>query len=209
MIEVEFVTVHDFIDGSWKIIEKLIDHRLIFQSFCIFTSKLIILNLISVKRGKGIVVDQRDEIAKSRKSNLIIVLYQPHHYLNWSLICNHFNHLLTVDDQIVLIDCLNQHRTQILNYWSTVWRPYFMLIFNLLDDCSHYIQFYRQFLLLRAWSFVYIKVQKQLNSIGNSHMLRMVDEIMENSRLTVNSIDCLLVSIIEQTKVSPEKVSCQ
>lgn len=82
MIEVEFVTVHDFIDGSWKIIEKLIDHRLIFQSFCIFTSKLIILNLISVKRGKGIVVDQRDEIAKSRKSNLIIVLYQPHHYLN-------------------------------------------------------------------------------------------------------------------------------
>ncbi len=37
----------------------------------------------------------------------------------------------------------------------------------------------------------------------------MIDKIMENSRFTVNSIDGLLVSIIEQTKVSPEKVSCQ
>jgi hypothetical protein len=82
MIEVKFVTVRSFIDGSWKIIEKLINHRLIFQSFCILSSNFIILNLISIKRGKRIVVDQRDEVAKSRKSNLVIVLYQSHHYLN-------------------------------------------------------------------------------------------------------------------------------
>ena len=160
MIEVKFVTVRNFIDGSWKIIEKFINHRLIFQSFCILSSNFIILNLISIKRGKRIVVDQRDEVAKSRKSNLVIVLYQSHHYLNWSLICDHFNHLLTVDNQIILIDCLNQHRTQILYYWSTVWRFHFILVLNLLDDCPHYIQFYRQFLLLRSGSFVNIKVQK-------------------------------------------------
>ena len=82
MIEVKFVTVRSFIDGSWKIIEKLINHRLIFQSFCILSSNFIILSLISIKRGKRIVVDQRDEVAKSRKSNLVIVLYQSHHYLN-------------------------------------------------------------------------------------------------------------------------------
>jgi hypothetical protein len=82
MIEVKFVTVRNFIDGSWKIIEKLINHRLIFQSFCILSSNFIILNLISIKRGKRIVVDQRDEVAKRRKSNLVIVLYQSHHYLN-------------------------------------------------------------------------------------------------------------------------------
>ena len=158
MIEIEFVTVHDFIDCSWKIIKKLIYHGLIFQSFSILSSHLIILNLISVKRWKRIVIDQRDEITKSRKSYFITVLYQSHHYLNRSLICNHFNHLFTVNNQVILIDCLNQDRTQILNYRSTILRSHFVLVFNLLNNCSHNIQFSWQFLLLRSGSFVNIKV---------------------------------------------------
>ena len=38
-------------------------------------------------------------------------------------------------------------------------------------------------------------------------MLRMIDEIMKNPWFTVNSIDGFLVSIIEETEISPEKVS--
>jgi hypothetical protein len=37
----------------------------------------------------------------------------------------------------------------------------------------------------------------------------MVDQVMKNSWFAVNSVDSLLVSIIQQAKISPEKVSSQ
>jgi hypothetical protein len=40
-------------------------------------------------------------------------------------------------------------------------------------------------------------------------MLRVPDEVQKNFRLIVNSIDCFLVSIIEEAEVGPEEVPCQ
>ena len=139
MIKVDFRNRNYFIDSLREKLKHLAYHRLAFQSLSIFASQLIVLNFINVERRKRVVINQRDEVTKRRKSIFRVIPYQSHHYLNWALVSNHFNHLLSIYNQIVFIYSLDKNRTKIFYDRSTTSWTNLTLNFNFPNNCSHYI----------------------------------------------------------------------
>ena len=139
MIKVDFGNRNYFIDSLREKLKHLAYHRLAFQSLSIFASQLIVLNFINVERRKGLVVNQRDEVTQRRKSIFRVIPNQSHHYLNWALVSNYFNHLLSIYNQIVFIYSLDKNRAQIFYDRSATSWSNLTLNFNFPNYCSLYI----------------------------------------------------------------------
>jgi hypothetical protein len=79
----------------------------------------------------------------------------------------------------------------------------------LFEDCTDGLKFDCQLIGVGSGVFIDVKVEKELNSVGNGHVLGVVDEVMKYPCAVVDTCDCLFVSVIEQAEVGPKEVACQ
>lgn len=76
MVDVHFGSSHHFVHALSKELDHCQDHRLALQFIILEESFRL---LISIKRRKGIIVDEGDEQTKSRKGDFVVLFHHSHH----------------------------------------------------------------------------------------------------------------------------------
>ena len=198
MIEIHFWCLHDFVHWIAEHLNYSFNHWLFLQSLLVFTSCLWRrASILSIERRKWVVIDDRDEESKSREGKLRILVDELHHYLNIRLTCDCLYHLLSIYNEVVLINCLNENRTEILDNCWAIWPFLLALKSHSLENRFYDINFCVKFLRLRKNVFVDVKIEIKLYCVRNRHIVRMPYQPMKIFRVRVDPIHCLFVLIVE------------